>query len=544
MEEARANAAVDPERGFRKIAWAFLKVLPWGPLVGTNGVLNIDSKLRLQLFCPPARAKRTPGSIEVFEWWSKFPRNKYSSTLYVTVKGIALPEHVDPCMRSMMALQEERGSTSFFELQSEATRSLMQPPHTLPPPPRWSRLPGQVCRIPNRPLLSLRGGQYGCLTLQFSHSGTRLAAACADRDSFPVIVYEIPSGKALMVFSGHLKIVYDLCWSSDDCSLLSASSDGTVREWRLEGQQSQKVLPHPSFVYCAQYHPAAPGLVLTGGFDTLLRLWRVDVPDVNGQLLQEVEGHRSFINSLCFDPTGRRMFSADNSGLILVWKTTGSEGKKSLLSQRWVVEKEISESDLLSVPINKLQLHPNGRCLLIHARDSVLRMMDLRILAVKRYIGATNYRERLCSTFTPCGSFLFSGSEDGMAYVWNTDTGDQLAVYSELSFSTALHGVCFHPHENMVAFSAFGQEQLIHLYLHDRTAPSVFQAEGAAYSQLMDPGLFCFRNQHLMDPGLFCFRNQHLMDPGLFCFRNQHLMDPGLFCFRNQHLMNPGLFCL
>ncbi|XP_010783504.1 jouberin-like, partial [Notothenia coriiceps] len=112
-------------------------------LVGTNGVLNIDSKLRLQLFCPPARAKRTPGSIEVFEWWSKFPRNKYSSTLYVTVKGIALPEHVDPCMRSMMALQEERGSTSFFELQSEATRSLMQPPHTLPPPPRWSRLPGQ-----------------------------------------------------------------------------------------------------------------------------------------------------------------------------------------------------------------------------------------------------------------------------------------------------------------------------------------------------------------------------------------------------------------
>ena len=47
--------------------------------------------------------------------------------------------------------------------------------------------------------------------------------------SFTVSVYEIPSGKVLAAFSGHLKIVYDLCWSRDDRSLLSASSDGTVR---------------------------------------------------------------------------------------------------------------------------------------------------------------------------------------------------------------------------------------------------------------------------------------------------------------------------
>lgn len=44
-----------------------------------------------------------------------------------------------------------------------------------------------------------------------------------------VSVYEIPSGKALAAFRGHLKIVYDLCWSRDDRRLLSASSDGTVR---------------------------------------------------------------------------------------------------------------------------------------------------------------------------------------------------------------------------------------------------------------------------------------------------------------------------
>ncbi|XP_068608243.1 jouberin [Brachionichthys hirsutus] len=468
MEEARANVDVDQhERGFRKIAWAFLK------LVGTNGVLNINAKLRLQLFCPPPRAKRQARTIEVVEWWRKFPRHKYAATLYVTVKGIKLPEHVDPGIRSMMALQEERGSSSYSELQNEVTkRSLTQPPDSKPPALRWSRLPGQVCRIPNTPTLSFRGGQMGCYTVLFSHAGTILAAACADRDAFPVVVYEIPSGKVLAAFSGHLKIVYDLCWSGDDRSLLSASSDGTVREWNVAELQetARKVLPHPFFVYCAQYHSTAQNLVVSGGYDSLVRVWRLDVDDVNGQLLQEFEGHGSFVNTLCFDSEGLRMFSADNMGQIILWKTAVNEGGHPCRS--WSLEKKMDESDLRGVPVNRLQLHPNGRSLLIHAKDSVLRMMDLRILAVKKYTGATNYRERIYSTFTPCGNFILSGSEDGMAYVWNTDTGDQVAIFSKLCYPSSLHGVSFHPHENMVAFCAFGLSQPVHVYMYDQKAAS------------------------------------------------------------------------
>lgn len=54
-------------------------------------------------------------------------------------------EQVDPSIRSMMALQEERGSTSYSELQNEVTKkSLTQPLDSKPPVLRWSRLPGQV----------------------------------------------------------------------------------------------------------------------------------------------------------------------------------------------------------------------------------------------------------------------------------------------------------------------------------------------------------------------------------------------------------------
>uniref|UniRef100_A0A8C9VD14 Osteoclast-stimulating factor 1 n=1 Tax=Scleropages formosus TaxID=113540 RepID=A0A8C9VD14_SCLFO len=463
MDEAKANTEADRhERGFRKIAWAFLK------LVGANGVLNVGSKLRLQLYCPPPRAKRQPHTVEVVEWWRRYPRRRYASTLYVAVKGLKLPEHVDPSIRSMMALQQERGSTSYSELQDEVAkktsrRALEDKGDIF----RWSRVPGQVCRIPNKPMLSFRGGQMGCLTLRFSHAGRRLAAGCADRDAFPVVVYEIPSGKVLAAFNGHLSIVYDLCWSRDDLSLLSASSDGTVRIWDVERMQSiaKKVLPHPSFVYATQYHPVTQELVVTGGYDCLIRVWNVNVRDVNGQLLHEFEGHKTFINALCFDSEGMRMYSGDNGGSIVVWNSPAESGASQRTTQLW---NEIGESDLKGISISGLEVHPNGRRLLIHAKDSIVRVMDLRILVVKKYVGITNYRERIRSTFSPCGSFIFSGSEDGMAYVWNADTGDRVAVYTELCYPRPLRDVAFHPHENMVAFCAFGDNQPVLVYIYDR----------------------------------------------------------------------------
>ncbi|XP_068794492.1 jouberin isoform X3 [Struthio camelus] len=455
MNEVRANSEVRvQECGFRKICWAFLK------LVGANGVLNVDRKLRLQLYYPPPGPPRTRSHsnvVEIYEWWAKCPRNRYPSTLYVTVRGIKLPDH------------QEQGSTTFCDLQSEGCKKTGEPlPEEKKEQFKWTRLPGQVCRIPNKHLFSLRGGDMGCFCIRFSHDGKTLAAACAGRNGYPIILYEIPSGQYLREFYGHLNIVYDLCWSKDDQYLLTASSDGTVRMWKIENQATSavRVFPHPSFVYTAKYHPTANSLVVTGCYDSVIRIWNAKVKDIHGQLLQELDGHKNFINTVCFDAEGLHMFSGDSSGLIIVWDTF-IKGSSQHLFQQWSINKEIKENDIKGTPISHLEVHPNGRRLLIHAKDSTLRIMDLRILATKKYIGATNYREKIHSTLTPCGTFLFSGSEDGKAYVWNPETGDQVAIYSELSFTSPLRDVTFHPHEHMVSFCAFGQNQPILVYIYD-----------------------------------------------------------------------------
>ncbi|NWW70902.1 AHI1 protein, partial [Climacteris rufus] len=459
MNEGRAISDVQIREGpYRKICWAFLK------LVGANGVLNVGGKLRLQLYYPPSKTKSHSNVVEVYDWWAKCPRNRYPSTLYVTVKGLKLPDHVGP-FHSLVATQQEQSNTALSELQREGCEPSSEEKKE---PFKWSRLPGQACRIPNKHLLSLRGGDLGCFCVRFSHDGRTLAAACAGRNGYPIVLYEIPSGQFLREFYGHLNIVYDLCWSKDNQYLLTASSDGTVRMWKIELQAASavRVFPHPSFVYTAKYHPVGDSLVVTGCYDSVIRIWNANVKEIHGQLLQELDGHKSFINTLCFDAEGHHMFSGDSSGLIIVWDTP-VKGSSQQLFQQWRINKEIKENDIKGTPINHLEVHPNGRHLLIHAKDSTLRIMDLRILATKKYVGATNYREKIHSTLTPCGTFLFSGSEDGKAYVWNPETGDQVAIYSELSFTSPLRDVAFHPHEHMVSFCAFGQNQPILVYIYD-----------------------------------------------------------------------------
>ncbi|KAL4676369.1 hypothetical protein H8959_010514 [Pygathrix nigripes] len=399
MDEIKNNSEVqNQECGFRKIAWAFLKLL------GANGNANINSKLRLQLYYPPTKPRSQLNVVEVFEWWSKCPRNRYPSTLYVTVRGLKVPDCIKPSYRSMMALQEEK------EIRTDSSYLVIF-----------------------------------------------------------IFLYEIPSGRFMRELCGHLNIIYDLSWSKDDRYILTSSSDGTARIWKNEINNTNtfKVLPHPSFVYTAKFHPAVRELVVTGCYDSMIRIWKVEMREDSAMLVRQFDVHKSFINSLCFDTEGHHMYSGDCTGVIVVWNTYVKVNDLEHSVRHWTINKEIKETEFKGIPISYLEVHPNGKRLLIHTKNSTLRMMDLRILVARKFVGAANYREKIHSTLTPCGTFLFAGSEDGIVYVWNPETGEQVAMYSDLPFKSPVRDISYHPFENMVAFCAFGQNEPILLYIYD-----------------------------------------------------------------------------
>ncbi|CAH8659986.1 unnamed protein product [Heterobilharzia americana] len=311
--------------------------------------------------------------------------------------------------------------------------------------------------------------------------------------------------------------------------LASGSADGTVRVWRLHLNRIYKkaindynpislsdgnvvvsrsstlsqvkvgqiinglshkkgvlcnVLGHPNFVYSVVFKPertefdrqesqniqnffVQTHLLATGCYDRTIRLW--SIKHSQAQLLQELNGiHQSHINSLTFDKDGSHIYSGDASGLVAVWQKSNHQRNQVKSQSKWMFEKKIEVRELEMCVINHLEIHPTLNLLLVHQRDNCLKMLDLRSdFITTRFHGALNNTELLRSCISPCGSLLFSGSEDGNVYVWNVNTGDQVEIYQNLLLPGSVTSISYHPMDNVVAFSAVGPESPVAIYKYD-----------------------------------------------------------------------------
>ncbi|PSN43898.1 hypothetical protein C0J52_03675 [Blattella germanica] len=256
---------------------------------------------------------------------------------------------------------------------------------------------------------------------------------------------------------------------SENPSFLDVDLNQDEGETKSENENSLvsgQMLPHPSFVYCAQFHPGNSSVLVTGCCDHVVRIWNRPSKSSQYELIQELEGHSGFISAITISSNGI-IFSADSAGLLIEWK--GAKGKTKKQWSLWKLNRNIDVRELRDTVVNKLQLHPGGQRLLIHVRDSRLRMLELSTGSIIQWFnGALNHRVQTSACLSPCGGLVFAASEDGTVRVWNADTGEQMAIYSGLQFHKGANGVDYHPYEHMAAFASYGSPAQVHVCDYDK----------------------------------------------------------------------------
>jgi hypothetical protein len=93
-------------------------------------------------------------------------------------------------------------------------------------------------------------------------------------------------------------------------------------------------------------------------------------------------------------------------------------------------------------------------------------LYSIRKSISRRYIGVFNLQDRIRSTFSSCGSLVFSGSEDGHVNCWHTYNGNLIYSFKSLNYTQTVLDVQFHPFDNLLAMCSVGPLHQVYVFQH------------------------------------------------------------------------------
>ncbi|KAJ1024313.1 hypothetical protein NDA18_004483 [Ustilago nuda] len=115
--------------------------------------------------------------------------------------------------------------------------------------------------------------------LSFSPTADFLAASSWDNN---IRIYQINKTSPTPVTPwqqySHEGPVLDLCWSSDGAKIFSVGADKVCRMFDMNTNQPTVVAQHNDTIRSVRWLNVAGGVLLTAGWDKVLKIWKVDNP--------------------------------------------------------------------------------------------------------------------------------------------------------------------------------------------------------------------------------------------------------------------------
>lgn len=193
----------------------------------------------------------------------------------------------------------------------------------------------------------------------------------------------------------------------------------------------QEFMSNQGNVNCARWGRKAGQLIVTGGQDRKVNIWKLGCPNIVSQL----QGHTSIIESVTFDSEEEMVVSGSAGGTIKVWDLNSERMQKSYNYGH-------------KTNVTCLDYHPFGNFFCSGSADTQVKVWDLRKKSyLQTYKGHTKPVNTL--KFSPDGRWVVSGGGDGVAKLWDLTAGKQMEDFTK--HTAEITSLDFHPTEFLLA---------------------------------------------------------------------------------------------
>ncbi len=245
---------------------------------------------------------------------------------------------------------------------------------------------------------TLRGHADDARALAFSPDGSILASGSYDET---IILWDTSTWREIRTLTGHTSQLRAVAFSPDGSLLASAAADNNVILWNVSSGRIGEVLSgHTYDVRCVAFSPDG-SLLASGGNDLTAIVWNVS----SGQIIKKIN-HDNNVRALAFTLDGSTLVSGLYTIPQLYLWDTGNWQRVGLL-------------DGHSQGVADAVFTPDGSVLASGGDDGLVILWDFyaaRILKTLRgHSGPIRDLE-----WSPGGDFLVSGSTDDTAIVWGS----------------------------------------------------------------------------------------------------------------------------
>lgn len=253
-------------------------------------------------------------------------------------------------------------------------------------------------------LVVLRGHAASVNSAQFSRDGGRIVTASNDQTAQ---VWDAASGKELVVLNGHAEPVTSAQFSPDGQRIVTASVDKTARVWDAATGKELIVLGgHVAEVLSAQFSPQGKRIVTVSD---RARVWDA----ATGQELAVLRRHTAPVTSAQFSPDDQRIVTASGDQTARVWDAASG------------IELAVLRGH--AAPVTSAGFSPDGRRIVTTSDDKTARVWDAA--SGTELVVLDGHDDRvLRAQFSPDGRRIVTASDDQTVRVWNAGSGRELAV--------------------------------------------------------------------------------------------------------------------